>query len=172
MAGNTPVMYGIPNCGTIKKARAWLEDHGVDYEFHDYKKKGADQGQLQAWIDEFGWNQIVNTRGMTWRKLDQDIRDNMDETAAIEIMLEKPSIIKRPLLDLGGHVPPAGPLAAVLGVGDGHQPESIGGGPGQQEQDQEVDQARDEVVQLLADADLLQLLLERRTDTFDLHDGI
>ena len=103
MADNTPVMYGIANCGTIKKARAWLEQHGIDYEFHDYKKMSADEQQLQAWVNEFGWNQIVNTRGMTWRKLDEQTRSNMDEIAAVSIMLEKPSIIKRPLLDLGDH---------------------------------------------------------------------
>ncbi len=103
MADHTPVMYGIPNCGTIKKARAWLEQHGIDYEFHDYKKQGADEQQLKAWIDEFGWNQVVNTRGMTWRKLDEETRANMDAAGAVSIMLEKPSIIKRPLLDLGDH---------------------------------------------------------------------
>jgi len=97
MAGK-PVMYGIPNCNTIKKARSWLEQHGIDYEFHDYKKSGTDETQLKAWVKEFGWQKIVNTRGMTWRKLDDETKNSMDEAAAVRIMMEKPSIIKRPLL--------------------------------------------------------------------------
>ena len=96
-----PVMYGIPNCNTVKKARAWLDEHGVDYTFHDYKNSGTDRAQLQAWIDEFGWDTIVNTRGMTWRKLDDAARQAMDATAAVALMEEKPSIIKRPLLISG-----------------------------------------------------------------------
>ncbi len=103
MAGDKPVMYGIPNCNTIKKARSWLEDNGIEYEFHDYKKNGTDENQLTAWVKEFGWNQIVNTRGMTWRKLDEDTKANMNETEAVKIMMDKSSIIKRPLLDLGDH---------------------------------------------------------------------
>jgi arsenate reductase len=98
---DTPVMYGIPNCNTIKKARSWLEDHGIDYEFHDYKKAGTDEAQLKAWVNEFGWNSIVNTRGMTWRKLDAATRDSMDEQGAVKLMADKPSIIKRPLLVIG-----------------------------------------------------------------------
>ena len=96
-----PVMYGIPNCNTIKKARSWLEQHGVDYEFHDYKRAGTDAALLESWVKEFGWQAIVNTRGMTWRKLDDDTRASMDEAGAVKIMTEKPSIIKRPLLATG-----------------------------------------------------------------------
>ena len=98
---DSPVMYGIPNCNTIKKARSWLDEHGVEYVFHDYKKAGADQALLKTWIDKFGWDKVVNTRGMTWRKLDQATRDAMDENTAIEIMMDKPSIIKRPILNTG-----------------------------------------------------------------------
>jgi Spx/MgsR family transcriptional regulator len=98
---DTPLMYGIPNCNTIKKARAWLEERGIDYQFHDYRKAGTDPAQLQAWIDEFGWDRIVNTRGMTWRKLDEDTRASMNPEAALQLMLDKPSIIKRPLLVVG-----------------------------------------------------------------------
>ena len=94
-------MYGIANCSTVKKARAWLEEKGIDYVFHDYKKSGTERAQLQAWIDEFGWDTIVNTRGMTWRKLDETTKQAMDATAAVALMEEKPSIIKRPLLILG-----------------------------------------------------------------------
>lgn len=96
-----PVLYGIANCNTMKKARAWLEDHGIDYEFHDYKKKGVDEEQLRQWVRELGWEALLNRRGMTWRKLDESLRQQIDEESAIHIMLEKPSIIKRPLLDLG-----------------------------------------------------------------------
>ena len=91
-------MYGIPNCGTIKKARAWLEDAGVDYAFHDYKKLGVDETQLRGWVERFGWEQVLNRRGMTWRKLDEATRDGMDEAGAIAVMLDKHSIIKRPIL--------------------------------------------------------------------------
>ena len=95
------VMYGIPNCNTMKKARAWLDENGVEYQFHDYKKQGADTELLQQWVDEFGWEQVVNRRGMTWRKLDDDTKNSMDAKAAIQIMLDKTSIIKRPILDTG-----------------------------------------------------------------------
>jgi arsenate reductase len=96
-----PIMYAIPNCNTVKKARAWLQEHGVEYEFHDYKKAGTNPEQLRAWVDEFGWDSIVNTRGMTWRKLDQETRDSMDANGAVALMTEKTSIIKRPLLIVG-----------------------------------------------------------------------
>ncbi len=104
MAGAKPVMYGIPNCGTIKKARAWLEEHGVEYEFHDYKKQGVDEALLKDWVKSFGWEQLLNKRGMTWRKLDDDIKASMDEAGAIRIMLEKHSIIKRPVLVVADRV--------------------------------------------------------------------
>ncbi len=85
----------------MKKARAWLAEHGVDYDFHDYKKAGIDAQTLRGWIDELGWRALLNTRGMMWRKLPQDVRDNIDEASAIELMLKTPSIIKRPVLDTG-----------------------------------------------------------------------
>ena len=94
-------LYGIPNCDTIKKARAWLAEHGIDYEFHDYKKLGIDENMLRAWIGELGWKPLLNTRGMMWRKVPQDIKDNIDEVSAVALMLETPSIIKRPVLDTG-----------------------------------------------------------------------
>jgi Spx/MgsR family transcriptional regulator len=85
----------------MKKARAWLDEQGIEYEFHDYRKKGLDEQQLRQWVDELGWEALLNRRGMTWRKLDESLRQQIDEESAIRIMLEKPSIIKRPLLDLG-----------------------------------------------------------------------
>ncbi|WP_296702700.1 ArsC family reductase [Thiocapsa sp. UBA6158] len=94
-------LYGIPNCDTMKKARAWLHAHGVDYRFHDYKREGLDETRLRAWVAELGWEALVNRRGTTWRKLPEDVREGMDAEAAIRIMLESPSIIRRPVLDTG-----------------------------------------------------------------------
>ena len=94
-------LYGIPNCDTMKKARAWLGAHGVDFEFHDYKKAGIDEPTLKRWVEELGWQALLNTRGMMWRKVPQAIRDDIDETIAIRLMCETPSMIKRPVLDTG-----------------------------------------------------------------------
>jgi arsenate reductase (glutaredoxin) len=94
-------LYGIPNCGTMKKARAWLEGRGVEYRFHDYKRDGIDEPRLRGWVDELGWEALVNRRGTTWRRLPDEVREQMDTEAAIRIMLETPSIIRRPLLDTG-----------------------------------------------------------------------
>ncbi len=95
------MLYGIPNCDTMKKARAWLDEHGIDYGFHDYKKLGIDKKTLLGWVRELGWQTLLNRRGMTWRKLPQAVRDNIDEASAIALMLETPGIIKRPVLDTG-----------------------------------------------------------------------
>ena len=94
-------MYGIKNCDTIKKARKWLEDNGIEYQFHDYKKDGLDPQLLKSWVAELGWEALLNKRGTTWRKLPDDVKDNIDEASAIEVMLDNNSIIKRPLLDTG-----------------------------------------------------------------------
>lgn len=97
----TVSMYGIKNCDTIKKARKWLEDHKVEYAFHDYKTEGVDPKRLDAWCKELGFEALVNKRGTTYRKLDEATRENLDEASAKKVMLENPSIIKRPLLDTG-----------------------------------------------------------------------
>lgn len=94
-------LYGIPNCGTVKKARLWLDDRGIEYGFHDYKKAGLDEARLCAWADELGWEALLNRRGTTWRKLAEPVREGMDREKAIGLMLESPSIIRRPLLDTG-----------------------------------------------------------------------
>ena len=94
-------IYGIPNCDTIKKARAWLNEHNVAYDFHDYKKAGLDEALLRGWVNELGWETLLNTRGMMWRKVPQDVKDTIDEKSAIALMLETPSMIKRPVLDTG-----------------------------------------------------------------------
>ena len=94
-------MYGIKNCDTIKKARAWLEQAGVDYVFHDYKKDGLPPALLDGWLQELGYEALLNKRGTTWRKVDESVRDSIDEASARALMLDNPSIIKRPLLDTG-----------------------------------------------------------------------
>ena len=94
-------IYGIPNCDTMKKARRWLDDNDVDYAFHDYKKLGVPQKELNNWVGQAGWEAVLNKRGTTWRKLDDKLRNNIDNDAAITIMLENPSIIKRPVIESG-----------------------------------------------------------------------
>jgi len=94
-------MYGIKNCDTIKKARSWLDEHGVAYGFHDYKASGIDRASLSAWADELGWEKLLNRAGTTFRKLPDADRETVDRDRAIDLMLAQPSMIKRPLLDLG-----------------------------------------------------------------------
>ncbi|QYF85805.1 arsenate reductase [Brevundimonas sp. PAMC22021] len=98
----TPHLYGIPNCDTVKKARVWLEQHGVSPVFHDYKKEGVDQAALEQWVDEHGWETVLNRAGTTFRKLPEEARVDLDRDRAIALMLNQPSMIKRPVLDLGG----------------------------------------------------------------------
>ncbi len=94
-----PVMYGIPNCDTVKKARAWLDKHHINYHFHDYKKQGIDEDQLIDWIKRLGWQQLINKRGTTWRKLDDKTKTDMNDQLTIRVMMENTSIIKRPLIE-------------------------------------------------------------------------
>jgi len=91
-------LYGIPNCDTIKKARKWLKDNNYDYDFHDYKKQGVPEKELKSWVKQLGWETILNKRGTTWRKLDDKTKNSVTEKSAIKIMLDNPSIIKRPVL--------------------------------------------------------------------------
>lgn len=92
-------LYGIKNCDTIKKARRWLEAQGIDYRFHDYRVDGLDNTLLQSFIRELGWEALLNTRGTTWRKLDESTRSQItDAASAAALMIEMPAIIKRPLL--------------------------------------------------------------------------
>ena len=94
-------IYGIKNCDTMKKARSWLDDHGIAYEFHDYKTAGIDRARLEGWVKELGWETVLNRAGTTFRKLPDAARENIDAEKAIALMLEQPSMIKRPVLDLG-----------------------------------------------------------------------
>ena len=94
-------IYGIKNCDTMKKARAWLDGHGVTYEFHDYKAAGAPKEKLKAWSDELGWETLLNRAGTTFRKLPDADKEGLNEKKALALMAEQPSMIKRPVLDLG-----------------------------------------------------------------------
>ena len=98
----TITIYGIKNCDTMKKARAWLESHGVDYAFHDYKSAGIDRKRLEGWAKKVGWETLLNRAGTTFRKLPDDDKQGLDAAKAIALMLAEPSMIKRPVLDLGG----------------------------------------------------------------------
>jgi len=97
-------VYGIKNCDTMKKARTWLAEHGVDYAFHDYKSSGIDRGRLERWCDTVGWETVLNRAGTTFRKLPDAAKDNLDRERAIALMLDQPSMIKRPVLENEGRV--------------------------------------------------------------------
>ncbi len=95
-------IYGIKNCDTMKKARAWLEGRGVDYAFHDYKTAGIERERLERWAKKVGWETLLNRAGTTFRKLPDKDKEGLSEAKAIKLMLAQPSVIKRPVLDLGG----------------------------------------------------------------------
>ena len=94
-------VYGIKNCDTMKKAMRWLDEQGIEYRFHDYRKDGLDLNQLTAWEKELGWEVLLNRRGQLWRNLPEDVRDSIDRASALQCMQNTPGIIKRPVLDLG-----------------------------------------------------------------------
>jgi Spx/MgsR family transcriptional regulator len=100
--GLSITIYGIKNCDTMKKARAWLDSHGVAYDFHDYKTAGIAKDKLKRWSDEVGWEVLLNRAGTTFRKLPEVAKQNLNENKALRLMAEQPSIIKRPVLDVGG----------------------------------------------------------------------
>ena len=95
------VIYGIKNCDTMKKARAWLDKHGVDYVFHDYKVAGIERVKLERWAGKVGWEVLLNRAGTTFRKLPDKDKDGLTEKKAIALMLKQPSMIKRPVIELG-----------------------------------------------------------------------
>jgi Spx/MgsR family transcriptional regulator len=97
-------LYGIKNCDTMKKARAWLDAKGVPYAFHDYKAEGIDRPRLEAWIRAVGWETLLNRAGTTFRKLPEADKADLDERKALALMLDQPSMIKRPVLDLDGRL--------------------------------------------------------------------
>jgi arsenate reductase (glutaredoxin) len=95
-------IYGIKNCDTMKKARAWLDGHGVAYSFHDYKAEGISKDRLKRWCDALGWETLLNRAGTTFRKLPDSDKEGLNEKKAIALMLAQPSMIKRPVLEFGG----------------------------------------------------------------------
>jgi Spx/MgsR family transcriptional regulator len=94
-------IYGIKNCDTMKKARAWLDKHGVDYAVHDYKVAGIERERLERWVKKVGWETLLNRAGTTFRKLPDKDKADIEAGKAIRLMLDQPSMIKRPVLDLG-----------------------------------------------------------------------
>jgi arsenate reductase len=97
-----PTLYGIRNCDTVKKARAWLDARGVTYDFHDYKASGIDAARLRAWVKAVGWERLLNRAGTTFRKLPDADKAGIDEVKALTLMLAQPSMIKRPVVEGGG----------------------------------------------------------------------
>ena len=95
-------LYGIKNCDTMKKARAWLDAHGIAYAFHDYKSAGIAREKLARWADKVGWETLLNRAGTTFRKLPDGRKTGLTEARALKLMLEQPSMIKRPVLEPGG----------------------------------------------------------------------
>lgn len=99
------IVYGIKNCNTVKSALDWLKTHKVEYEFHDYKTKGITPEKLKSWSKQVGWESLINKRGTTWRKLDEQTQQAVrDEKSAIALMQDKTSVIKRPLIEADGKV--------------------------------------------------------------------
>lgn len=97
-------IYGIKNCDTVKKALKWLDGNDRHYAFHDFKKEGVDAARLAQWESQVGWETLLNRRGTTWRRLPEDVRDNMDRESALAVMQDNPSIIKRPVVEHDGQV--------------------------------------------------------------------
>lgn len=98
-------LYGIPNCNTVKKARGWLTSHGIDYQFHDFKKQGVTQQLLEDWLKQIPETKLINRGGMTWRNLDEATKNSIqDQTSAIQLMSDKTSVIKRPILEKDGKI--------------------------------------------------------------------
>jgi arsenate reductase len=106
------ILYGIKNCDTVRKARRWLAEHRIDYRFHDLRSDGLDDVRLDAWIEDLGWEHLLNRRGTTWRQLPEESREPLDAARARKLMLAHPTLIKRPLLELGA--------ARYLGFSDAH----------------------------------------------------
>ena len=102
MKAKAVTIYGIKNCDTMKKARAWLDERGVVYAFHDYKAARIERAMLEGWAREAGWETLLNRAGTTFRKLPEKDREGLTEKQAIALMLDQPSMIKRPVLDVGG----------------------------------------------------------------------
>jgi arsenate reductase (glutaredoxin) len=99
------IVYGIPNCNSVQKARTWLNEHQINYEFHDYKKSGVTKDKLISWSKQLGWENLLNKKGTTWRELEEGVQNSITtQTAAIKLMQENTSIIKRPVIEKDGKI--------------------------------------------------------------------
>lgn len=96
-------LFAIPNCDTVKKARTWLIDHTIDHQFHDYKKQGIDRLTIERWLTQRPWEELINKAGLTWKKL-PDVEKPTNAEKAIALMLDKPSVIRRPLIEADGKI--------------------------------------------------------------------
>jgi Spx/MgsR family transcriptional regulator len=98
-------LYGIPNCNTVKKARSWLDTHNINYEFHDFKKQGVTAELLSDWLKQIGWQKLLKKTGPTWGQLPDAVKSSIiDDASALALMLEKPNVIRRPVLASKGHI--------------------------------------------------------------------
>lgn len=104
MTDTTPTLYGIKACDTMRKARLWLAEHGVDVVFHDYKTQGITAARLESWVAQVGWEKLLNRAGTTFRKLSDSDKDTIDQAKAIALMVQHPSLIKRPVLVYAGGI--------------------------------------------------------------------
>lgn len=93
-------LYGINNCDTVKKAKKWLEQAGIDYTFHDFRKDGLDQQQVVEWVGALGWETLINKRSTTWKGLDASTREGLNDSNIVSVIMDQPTLIKRPLLAL------------------------------------------------------------------------
>ena len=100
----TVILYGIKNCDTVRKARRWLDDAAVAYRFHDLRSDGVDEALISGWLDELGWQTVVNRRSSTWKTLAPDARESMNDDRALAAILEAPTLVKRPVLAVDGHL--------------------------------------------------------------------
>ena len=100
----TLILYGIPNCDTVKKARDWLAANGIAYTFHNYKTDGIDAARLKTWSGLIGWDKVLNRASTTFKELPPEAKENLDETRAITLMIAQPSMIKRPIFEKNGKV--------------------------------------------------------------------
>jgi len=97
----TTTLYGIPNCDTVKKARKWLDANGIEYRFHDFRKDGINETMIREWMKTQPLELLLNKRGTTWRQLPDDVKSSVDEHSAVQLMVEQPAMIKRPVVVSG-----------------------------------------------------------------------
>ena len=97
-------LYGIKNCDTVKKARRWLEENSIDYQFHDFRSDGLDEKTLQGWIDTLGWEKLLNKRSTSWRNLSEKSKTSLGADTIVQLFLDQPTLIKRPVLDQNGQL--------------------------------------------------------------------